>query len=89
MNNFDELMKLQRSMSNRLIREEAVDRKLQFMELVSSLKSDRRGLIQVEAIVLEARMTGISENEVNDLLKDLERDSYLKEVEPGFVKITL
>jgi len=87
MNDFDEIMNIQRSMSSRLMNEAAVDRKLEFIELVSSLKTDKKGRIQIETIIIEAKLAGITESESNSLILELERDSYLKKLEPGFVKM--
>lgn len=84
---FDELMRVQRSMASRLRQENELDRKVQLLSIIQGLNPDKKGRILTEQIILEASNKGFSEEEVDRLISSLEEDGYLKRVERGIMML--
>ncbi len=84
---FDELMRVQRATASRLRTENEMDRKVKLMAIVQGLNPDRRGRILTESIMVEARNEGFSDDESDRLLDSLEEDGYLKKVEHGVMML--
>lgn len=84
---FDELMRLQRNMASRLRHEEEMDRKVTLLSLIQGLNPDKKGRILTEQIMVEARQEGFTDEEVESLIDDLERDGYLRRVEMGIMML--
>lgn len=84
---FDELMRVQRSMANQLRRESMMDRKVTLLTVIQGLNPDRRGRILTEQIMVESSMEGFTNDEVDTLIDDLERDGYLRRVDQGIMML--
>jgi|GEM_PF-1723354 len=84
---FDELMRVQRTMASRLRQENAMDQKVKLLSLIQGLNPDRRGRILTEQIVVEGRNEGFSGDEIDGLLDSLEEDGYLKRVDQGIMML--
>ena len=87
MDDFDRLMEVQR-MTASLIRQEAeVDNKIKIIEIVTDLSASRNGKVQVEEVLIEADIQGLSEEEVLATIDSLKRDGLVQEPEVGFVQM--
>jgi len=84
---FDELMRVQRNMASRLRQENELDRKVSLLSIIQGLNPDRKGRILTEQIMVEARDQGFSDDEVERLIDELERDGYLQRVEMGIMML--
>ena len=84
---FDELMRVQRNMAGRLREENDMDRKVSLLSIIQGLNPDKKGRILTEQIVVEARVQGFSDDEVDGLLTDLGNDGYLQRVEMGIMML--
>ncbi len=87
MDSFDELMRVQRNIASRLRTENELDRKVSLLTIIQGLNPDKKGRILTEQIILEARAHNFSEEEVQRLLEELERDGYLRRVEEGIMML--
>jgi hypothetical protein len=84
---FDDLMRVQRTMAGKIRQENEVDQKVKMLSLIQGLNPDKRGRILTEQIVVEARHHDMSEDEVEHLLDSLESDGYLKKVDHGIMML--
>lgn len=84
-NNFEELLKIQRLAADRLMRENEVDSKIKFLDLIRNISHSKK--IQVEKIILVAQEEGFQEQETLSLIEDLESDNYIYSPEPGYIQI--
>ncbi len=84
---FDELMRVQRNMASRLRQENELDRKVSLLSIIQGLNPDKKGRILTEQIMVEARDQGFSDEEVERLIDELERDGYLQRVEMGIMML--
>jgi len=82
---FDDLFDIQRNMANRLAREVELDKSIELMSIIQSLIPDKSGKIPIDSIILEARYSNFSEEDVLKYLQILRRNSSIKLLE-GFVK---
>lgn len=87
LDDFDELMRVQRLTAGRLRTENELDRKVTLLSLIQGLNPDRRGRILTEQIRVEANHRGFSADEVDSLLDSLEEDGYLKRVDLGIMML--
>ncbi len=87
MDDFDRLMEIQRFTASRIRQEAEVDNKIKVLEIISDL-ADKRGRVQIEAIIIEAYAQGLSESEVLSIIDSIKKDGVLKEVEQGFVQLS-
>jgi DNA replicative helicase MCM subunit Mcm2 (Cdc46/Mcm family) len=85
-NDFNELLRIQRSMASRIIQESAVDNKIKLLDLVNKLVTDRNRKVQKETVILEAQAEGFTEDEAIGLIDELIEDNLLIEPETGYVK---
>ncbi len=84
---FDELMRVQRTIAGRLRQENEMDQKVRLLSLIQGLNPDRKGRILTEQIVVEAVGEGFTDADVDRLLDSLEEDGYLKRVEQGIMML--
>jgi hypothetical protein len=84
---FDDLMRVQRSMAGRLRQENEMDRKVKLMSLIQGMRADRRGRILLESIMVEASTEGFPDDETDRLLDSLQEDGFLKRVEDGVMML--
>jgi len=83
---FDELLRIQRMMASRIIQETTVDNKIQLLDLINKLVSDRNRKVQKESIIYEAQAEGFEESEILRLIDELIEDGMIVEPETGYVK---
>ncbi len=83
--NFEELLKIQRLAADSLMRENEVDSKINFLNLIRQISSTKK--IQVEQIILTAQEEGMRESQVLDLIDELIKDDYIYQPEPGYVQV--
>lgn len=86
MEDFEELLRIQRSMAGRIIQESDTDRKLQMMDIINVLVTQRNKRIQVEQIIVEANHNGFSEEEALRVIDELLDLGFLKQSEQGFIQ---
>lgn len=78
---FDELMRIQRLVTDRLSVEERMDRKLKLLELITGMVSGRDNSVLAENLRFEAIQEGFSENEIERLLNELKSDGMIRELD--------
>jgi DNA replicative helicase MCM subunit Mcm2 (Cdc46/Mcm family) len=83
---FDELMRHQNIMMRSVANESETDSKINIMDIVNDLVTDRNRKVQNEAVLVEAEIRGISESEANRLLESMKQDGMIIEPEPGYIK---
>jgi uncharacterized membrane protein len=86
MDNFDELMNLQRQMASRIVQESDDDLKLKVMDIVNEFAGSGNKQVQVEQVIVEASIQGIQEDDTLNVLEDLIDIGFLTRPEDGFVK---
>ncbi|MCC7574458.1 hypothetical protein KO361_02610 [Candidatus Woesearchaeota archaeon] len=84
---FDDLLRIQRMMASKIMEESSVDSKIKMMNLLREMSGSKGKKIQVEEIIIETRMEGISENETLRILEELLKDKFIFSPEDGFVKL--
>ncbi len=86
-NDFEELLRVQRMMASKIAEERSYDVKIKLLEIIQSLNSARNKKIQIENILVEAQMEGLSESEILRLLDELKKDRLISEPEEGYIKL--
>lgn len=86
MEDFDELLRIQRQMASRVAQESDTDRKLQLMDVINGLVTDKNKKVQVAQVVIEAGLEGIPEEECERLIDELLDLGFLSQPEEGFLK---
>jgi len=86
MDDFDRLIEIQRMTASKIRQEAEVDNKVKLLGILSDLASSKRR-IQVEEVIIEAGMQGMSEGAVMSTLNALKLDRLLSEPEPGIIKL--
>ena len=86
MDNFDELMNLQRQMASRIVQESDDDLKLKLMDIVNEFAGTANKKVQVEQIIVEAGVQGVEEDDTLRVLEELVDIGFLVRPEDGFVK---
>lgn len=85
--NFEKLLQIQRMMAGRIIQEQEEDLKIKILTIIGQLTTRRRKRIQKEAIILEAKNQGISENDTLNMLDKLKLERLIKEPATGYVEL--
>lgn len=86
MDNFDELMDLQRQMAGRIVQESNDDFKLKMMDIVNEFAGNANKKVQVEQVIIEAGIQGVQEEDCIRGIDDLVDIGFLTRPEDGFVK---
>ena len=87
MDDFDRLMEIQRMTASNIRQESEVDNKIKVLEILADLSvSNKR--IQIEEIIIEAGIRGLTESEVMNTLKQLESDRIIKRYSDGYIEMT-
>jgi hypothetical protein len=76
---FDELMKIQRLVTDRLSVEERMDRKLKLLEIITGMVSGPNNSVMAETLRFEASQEGFSDEEIERLLNELKSDGMVRE----------
>ncbi len=86
MNNFDELVKIQNQIRQKLIKEESTDKKITILSLINELTSGPKEIVQKESLIIEATKRGISEDDVDKIIEQLKKDNVIFESKPGYIE---
>jgi DNA replicative helicase MCM subunit Mcm2 (Cdc46/Mcm family) len=86
MDNFNELLKIQNQIRAGLKREEAMDNKIKVLSIINELTSGPKETMQKELLIIETNNRGISEQDVEKILIQLEKDNVIFEPSPGHIK---
>lgn len=84
---FEELLRIQRLVTDRLSVEAKMDRKIKLLDLISSMVSGRDRSVQKEIILYESSMEGYTEDDTERLLQDLVADHFIR-INDGKVYMT-
>lgn len=74
-------------MASKIMEESRVDNKIIVIEIISELVSPKNKKIQIEAIITEAMIRGLSEDTVNAAIEELENDHIIEYSDTGYVKL--
>lgn len=85
---FDEIMKVQQLMSQRLMQEQQTDHKIDVLNIVQDLTENGKRPAQVEAVLVELELSGIPSDEAQDIITELVRDRLLSRPRSGYVQVT-
>jgi len=88
MDDFDRLMEIQRKTASSIRLESEVDNKIKILDILNSLSGPKGKKIQVEEVILEAGVQGLSESEVLNTIDSLKRDRLIKEPDVGYIQFT-
>lgn len=83
---FQEIIKVQQLMSQRLMQERKTDSKIDLLNLIQDMSENGKKPVQVEALLIEAQLTNISEREATNLLEELQRDHLIARPKTGWIK---
>lgn len=86
MDNFDELLKIQRQMAGMIVQESDTDRKLNVMDIVNELTTMKNKKIQVEQVLIEAQQQGIQEEDALRTIDELLDLGLIAQPEVGFLQ---
>lgn len=74
-------------MASRIRLESEVDNKIKILDILNSLSGPKGKKIQVEEVIIEAGIQGLSEAEVIATIDSLKRDRLVREPEIGFIQL--
>ena len=80
---FNEVVRIQRMMAERIVEERRIDHKVDILNLIQQLLEGKKR-VAIEALILEAHNQGLQEGEVTRLLDELVNDHLIKTQE-GFI----
>ncbi|MCD6464511.1 hypothetical protein J7L02_03255 [Candidatus Woesearchaeota archaeon] len=83
---FEKLLEIQRLMASRIVQEQEQDLKIKILTILGQLTTSKRKKIQKEAIIIEASLQGISEEDVLLILDKLKTEGIIKEKD-GYVEL--
>lgn len=83
---FEDLMRIQRLMASRIASESETDSKIKLMSIINDMVTDKNKKISKEALLVEAEAQGMTEAEVDRVIKALKDDHFIIESEEGFIK---
>ena len=76
---FDELLRIQRLVTDRLSIEERMDRKIKLMGLIGDMVSGPDNSVQTETLRFEASNEGFTDDETTRLIHELRGDGMIVE----------
>jgi|FLOH01.1.fsa_nt_gi DNA replicative helicase MCM subunit Mcm2 (Cdc46/Mcm family) len=85
---FDRLMEIQRMTASSIRQESEVDNKIKVLDVLNELTATKGKKVQVEEVIIECGMVGLSEAEVMITLDTLKADGMLMFPESGYVQLT-
>lgn len=85
---FDEILKVQQLMSQRLMQEQKTDHKIDVLNIIQDLTENGKKPVQTEAVLLEVQINGIEAQEAQDIIDDLIQDNLLKRPRTGYLQVT-
>lgn len=84
---FDEMLRIQRMMSDRVMQEQRTDHKITVLNALQELGASSKP-VQVEALLLEIQNQGVSADQALNLLEELRTDHLVSRVQQGYVQLT-
>lgn len=75
---FDELLRIQRLVTDRLSVEAKMDRKIKLLDLISSMVSGRDRSVQKEVVLYESVAEGYTEDDTERLISELVSDNFIR-----------
>lgn len=79
-----DFMEIQRNIASRLASETQMDKTVEVLSTIQSLRPDREGKIAIEDVIIEASYKGLTENEVLGIIDQLTRNGTLRQKD-GYV----
>lgn len=83
---FQEILRVQQLMAQRLMQERKTDNTVSLLEVVRELTENGRRKVHTEAVLIEAQSAGILEREATNLLDELQRNNLISRAN-GFVEM--
>lgn len=83
---FQEIIRVQQLMSQRLLQEHKTDNKIDLLNLINEMTENGKKPVQVEGLLIEAQLQNITEREATNLLEELERDQLITRPKTGWVQ---
>ena len=83
---FQEIIRVQQLMSQRLLQEHKTDNKIDLLNLIQELSENGKKRVQVEALLIEAQLANMTEREAINLLDELERDQLITRPKTGWIQ---
>ena len=80
LDDFDEIMNLQRQLASRVVQEDEMERQIQVLEIVNSLVKGPGQRVTRAQIFTEAEMEGIPADKTEQILKTLENLGHVKKL---------
>lgn len=84
---FDEIMKVQQMMSQRLMQEQKTDHKIDVLNIIQDLTENGKQPAQTEAVIVEANIQGIEPDETQSIIDELEKDDLVTRPRTGYVQV--
>ena len=84
-NTFEELMKIQRNMNNKVIQEMKEDQEIEIISLINEQTFEDKPT-QIEKIIIEGQVMGYSEDSVLDVIESLKRQNIIYQPSLGFIQ---
>ena len=85
---FNELLRFQRMMAQRIVTETDTDTKISVLNLINDLNTDKKGRFRKEALLIETRASGIQDSEAMRIIEALKGDGILAEGSGGLMQKT-
>lgn len=74
-------------MASRIMNDASMDMKINLLELIRNLTSGKKNKIQVELVIYEAQIEGISEQDTLKLLEELKSDHLIADIDDGNIRL--
>jgi len=74
---FEELLRTQRMMAERVAQEQEIDLKIKLMNIINESVTGKKQIVQKEALIIEGQIQGLTEDQIERLLQELETDNFI------------
>ena len=85
---FEQLLRYQRQMASAIINDAEIDTKIKILNLIDDMTKGKRKKIQMEQLLIEGQLEGISERDIRETLEKLKGDNLVIEPEVGYIQKT-
>lgn len=83
---FEEIMNLQRQLASRVVQENEMEMQLKILEIIQSSVKDKNKQVQKASILAIAEMEGIREDQTERILNSLENMNYIRTT-GGYIRL--
>lgn len=83
---FDEVLRIQRMMSERVMQEQRTDHKITVLNALNELGADKKP-VQIEAVIIEVQNRGVSAQQTQNLLEELSKEHMIARNKQGYVRL--